>query len=82
MLDLRESSTYRVLRAEALEEGIEKGHTGGLREIILILGTDRFGVPDAKVKRKLSRITDVDYLNTLTRLILKVNSWDEWLAAA
>jgi hypothetical protein len=66
-----ESDTYLMI----LEQGQEKA----LREMILLLGEDRFGAPDETVKAQLSGITDLDRLKRMGRKTPRAASWQEIL---
>ncbi len=68
---MEESDTYLMI----LDEGKEKAS----REIILILGEDRLGPPDATVKAGLQNITDLDRLMRMARGTPKAASWQEIL---
>jgi hypothetical protein len=69
---MHESDTYLMI----LEEGQEKA----LREMILLLGEDRFGAPDEAVKARLNGVTDLDRLKRMGRQTPKAASWQEILA--
>jgi hypothetical protein len=68
---MHESDTYLAI----LDEGQEKA----IREVILVLGEDRFGQPDDTVKARLQSITDLDRLKRLARQTPKSASWQEVL---
>ncbi len=66
---MQESDTYLMI----LDEGQEKA----LRELILVLGEDRFGPPDESVKGRLNSITDLDRLKRIARQTPKAAGWQE-----
>jgi hypothetical protein len=68
---MEESDTYLMI----LDQGQEKG----VREIILILGEDRFGPPDESVKASLNNITDLSRLKRMARQTPKAANWQEIL---
>ena len=68
---MEESDTYLMI----LDEGQEKAS----REIILILGEDRLGPPDASVKAALQNITDLDRLKRIARRTPQAASWQDIL---
>jgi len=68
---MEESDTYLAI--------IDEGRERGIRDLILIQGTDRFGPPDEAVKARLGTITDVDRLMRMGRQTLKASSWQEIL---
>ncbi len=67
----QESDTYLMI----LDEGQEKA----AREIILMLGEDRFGPPDDTVKAGLSNSTDLNRLKRTARQTPEVSGWQEVL---
>jgi len=66
---MHESDTYQAI----LEEGMVKGG----RELILLIGEDRFGPPEEAVKAELNTITDLDRLRRMIRQIPKAKGWQE-----
>jgi hypothetical protein len=68
---MQESDTYLMI----LEEGEEKA----TREVILILGEDRFGPPDEALRAGLINITDLARLKRMARQTPKVASWQDIL---
>jgi hypothetical protein len=68
---MQESDTYLMI----LDEGQEKA----LREIILVLGQDRFGPPEESVKASLNNIADLNRLKRIARQTPKAASWQEIL---
>lgn len=74
---MRDSVTYQAILAEGEAEGALKE----ARKLLLSLGTQRFGRPSAAVREALSGITTVERLERLSEHLLKVESWDELLAA-
>jgi hypothetical protein len=68
---MQESDTYLMI----LDEGQEKG----IRQVILVLGEDRFGPADESVKARLNDITDLNRLMRIARQTPKAASWQEIL---
>jgi predicted transposase YdaD len=69
---MRESVTYQAI----VEEGrLDKG-----REVILRIGTKRFGKPSRKVRETISGINDADHLNALLDRVLEVSNWKELIS--
>jgi predicted transposase YdaD len=83
---MRESSTYQAILEEGREEGREQGREQGRvtegRQIVLELGTDKFGPPSATTVGTLEQIDDLAVLHRLARGILRTASWQELLATA
>ena len=72
---MRESSTYQ----EVLAEGRAEGQAEGARRILLRLGAERFGPPDARTGAALEAITDLGQLEALAGRLDRTSSWDELL---
>jgi hypothetical protein len=64
---------------EGLEKGLERGREAAYRQMLLRLGTVRFGRPTAAQSARLSRIADVERLEKLPELLLEAESWDDLL---
>lgn len=81
VLRMRESSTYQLIldegRAEGQAIGQAIGRAAEAREVILLLGTDRFGPPTQEQRSLVEQLQAVDELERLVRRILHVSSWDE-----
>ena len=81
---LKESSTYQAIlaegRAEGRAEGKSEGRTEGERALILQLGSQRFGPPDAATRARLDAITSTEQLERLAGRLLAVETWSELLA--
>lgn len=73
---MKESSTYQAI----LEEGREEGREGAMRDVVLDLGTSRFGVAPAGIRTRLESIKDVERLQELYRRVGDVESWHALLA--
>jgi hypothetical protein len=85
-LRVRRDAAVRIFRGvRAMEESdtylmiLDQGQEKGFREIILMLGEDQFGSPDASVKAGLQNITDLDRLKRIARRTPKAASWQEIL---
>lgn len=88
---MKESATYQAILQEGLEKGLKKGLEKGLekgreeareeaREILLSLGTRRFGKPSTKTRKMVAQISDREMLKSLALRLLEVESWTELLA--
>ncbi len=71
MVDLEHSPSYQKI--------VAKGEVKSLREIILRMGTKKFGKPGVKVQREVTAITSVERLLELSERILDVETWKELL---
>jgi hypothetical protein len=54
----------------------------GIRRIVLDLGTEKFGPPDAEIQRRLRHLHDVQAVEALPRRTLSVSNWRELLPEA
>jgi hypothetical protein len=72
---MRESTTYQKI--------LRDGRVEGKQELLLRLGTKRFGQPDAATSASIEAIRDIDRLEALGDRLLDpvVESWDDLLRA-
>lgn len=70
---MKDSATYQAV----LAEGRAEGRREAARELLLRLGTKRFGPPGPRVRRSLASLTDFERIEQLTERLLDVASWDE-----
>ncbi len=68
---MKESTTYQAIFAE--------GRLLGLREVLLELGTERFGPPDVATAAALEAITDQTRLLDLCGCVRAASSWQNLL---
>jgi hypothetical protein len=69
-----------LLFALNLQEGEVIGKVEARQEVVLQLGTKRFGTPDPASETALRGISDPDRLTRLIDALLDVSSWEELLA--
>jgi predicted transposase YdaD len=74
---MKESVTYQAI----LEEGEAKGMIAGARQLLIELGSDRFGPPDARTAATLDRIRDLQRLKELGVRLLRARNWQELLGS-
>jgi predicted transposase YdaD len=95
VLGMKESVTYQAILREGLREGRDEGLREGRLEgrvegrfagrieeaqrLLLVLGEERFGAPDAATRATVEAITEVQDLERLARELLRANSWQELL---
>jgi hypothetical protein len=77
---MRDSLTYQAILEEGRAEGRAEGRVDEARELLLELGTGRFGPPDARTQATLSAIGDRARLHALAARLLTASSWSELLA--
>ena len=65
--------------ARGLEQGMEKGRTMEARNLVLRLGTRRFGLPDDAVKSALETAS-LERLEALADRLHEAESWEELFA--
>jgi hypothetical protein len=58
-------------------QGWREGRVEGVREILLIAGTQRLGPPDARINQALEAITDYTRIREIAHRLLDVETWDE-----
>jgi hypothetical protein len=76
-----ESVTYQMIIEEGIEKGREQGEVHGALQMLLDMGTDRFGTPDSVVVAALERVTSLSELRRLGPMVRVASSWDELLAS-
>jgi hypothetical protein len=88
---IEESSVYQDIfakgEAKGLSEGRVEGRVEGLaegrleeaRQVLLQLGSKKFGEPEAAMRAQITAIVDVDKLNAFVAGILDAATWDELL---
>ena len=70
---MEESDTYLMI--------LDEGQAKGLRWVILLLGEDRLGPPDASVRARLQDITDLERLMQMARRTPQATTWEGVLGA-
>jgi hypothetical protein len=60
---------------------VEEGRFAEVRRLILSLGTQKFGTPDADIVSTLEHTDDLDLLERMHDRILRASSWQELFAA-
>jgi hypothetical protein len=71
---MRESVTYQVI--------VEEGRAQDARDLLMSLGTDKLGAPDADTVAELGAIQDRAVLERLVRAVLRATTWTDLLAAS
>jgi len=62
-------------KKEGMKEGHDKGRAAHAREMLLRIGTKRWGTPTADVKRKIARLKDQAQLDRMIDAALDAESW-------
>jgi predicted transposase YdaD len=74
---MKESVTYQAI----VEEGVVKGQLDGARQVLLLVGEQRFGKPPgARARAAIEAIHNLEELKAKTRRALQVQTWQELLA--
>lgn len=82
MVDLRESSFYKLVRKELREEVRLEELLSGMRQMILSQGRHKFGEPLPGVEATFEGITDPTKLESMANRLLDVSSWEDLLAGS
>jgi hypothetical protein len=73
---MHESSAFDLYEEKGRQEGrVEESH-----RLLLRLGRNRFGAPDAATEAALRALRDLDRLERLADAVLTAPSWQEFLA--
>jgi predicted transposase YdaD len=72
VLGMEESATYQAI--------VRRGRTEGERRLLLLLGEERFGPPDAAARAAIEQIGDGAALEALGVRLLSAESWQELLS--
>lgn len=73
---MEESVTYQAI----IRKGEAKGEAKEAQRILLLVGTDAFGRPDAVTKATIARLSDRERLEAMIQRVAKVKGWQELLA--
>lgn len=73
---MRDSLTYQAI----LEEGRAEGRAEEARELLIELGSSRYGAPDARTLAALRAINDRERLHRLAARLFAASGWAELLA--
>jgi len=71
VLNMRESVTYQAI--------LKEGRLEEVRNVLLLQGRDRLGVPSAKIIALLFAETDLGRLEALAIRLLRVKTWEKLL---
>jgi len=78
--NMQESSTYQAIISEGEARGEARGKAIGERELIMVLGSKRFGEPDQRTRDLRDAIESPERLKSLGVRILDASSWHDLLA--
>lgn len=90
-MTLEDSTTYQEILQKGLSQGISQGITQGIsqgitqglsqgeRQLLLLLGGQKFGAPSATVRSAINAITDPATLERLAPRLSIAGSWDDLL---
>lgn len=83
---LEDSTTYQWILergiAKGIAQGVAQGVAQGHQDIVLRLGTKRFGAAPAGVEAAVRGVADRDRLERMAERILDAAGWDDLLATA
>ena len=75
VISMEESVTYQAI----LAKGAQAGALAEAKKTLLLLGRERFGRANARVKETIAAMHDLEGIELLELRVLKVGSWDELL---
>jgi hypothetical protein len=77
--NMQESTTYQAI----LKEGVDKGRITGEQQLLIRVGTKKFGEPDAATLAAVEAIRDVERLEALGERIIdpEIRDWNSLLRA-
>ena len=78
---MSESSTYQQILADGRAEGEAKGRLEGERNLLVLVGTTRFGSPGPEMRQVLEMASE-SQLQTWAKRLPDVKSWPELIVAA
>ncbi len=74
---MRESDTYQAILEEGRMEGRVEGQLKEAVRALLLVGTPRFGEPDAAVVRRIENEARLEQLEEWLRHVTQVESWTD-----
>jgi len=77
---MHESDTFQAILEEGEERGRDKGRLEEAKKILRLLGEFRFGAPDEAAETALTALNDLNRLESLSKRLLQVSSWQELFA--
>ena len=77
---MEDSVTYREIIRKGKAEGKAEGAAEEARRILLLVGSDALGKPDARTRTAIAGLTGREQLEALIQRVGKVDSWAELLA--
>ena len=72
---MKVSTTYQLI----LKEGKAEGKEEEAKQLLLRLGTKRFGPPSGHIEAELQKITSLERLEQLAERLLEAENWQELL---
>ena len=82
VLSMKESTTYQAILQEGLQEGLVEGAVNEARKLLVKLGSKQLGRPSARIQTALSKIANLDRLESLIERLGAVKTWNALLAEA
>lgn len=81
VMQMENSTTYQAVLRRGAAEGRLQGELTEARNMLLLLGRDKFGEPGPADAATIDAISDKTRLEALARRVLIASSWDDLLAA-
>ena len=83
-MTLEDSTTYQLILNKGMRQGEARGEARGraaeAQSLVLTLGTQRFGRPEAAVEAALRAISDRERLERIATRLLTATDWNELLS--
>lgn len=79
VMGMKESSTYQYTLEEGRVQGREQGRIEEARNMLVLLGSKRFGEADINTQASLDNSTSLEQLEQLAARLFEVESWQELL---
>jgi predicted transposase YdaD len=77
---MRESVTFQAILKEGMEKGLEQGRLQEAVNVVMRLGSKRFGPADSSTRNAIEQITDLRRIDQFIDRLHEVKSWNELLA--
>ena len=74
---MEESVTYQAIIAKGFSLGLTKGHLETAKQLLIKVGTKRFGAPPLSVLKAINAIVDYDKLERLNESLVEISGWDQ-----
>ncbi|MFN0073782.1 MAG: hypothetical protein ACKVVP_20060 [Chloroflexota bacterium] len=77
---MRESSTYMAILNEGEARGRTEGRAEEAKNLLILMGTAKFGEPDPAIRSAIERIDNIERLERMGPRLFSVSTWTDLLA--